>query len=266
MTSAPHPSGAGAGTDRDARAPGNEANRNGARGTPRYLRVRLVVALAVIATALAGLVALDARDPDSTSPGRGTDRSVAAKSQFDEAFGSFGPITRSGRGSSTIPLPEGASAGIVTATYEGPGFFDVGFRKGRTSYPLISWVAVRGPYRGEVPFGLFSWPQADSLRVWTGQGPWTVTIAPVSSADELPQAVSGTDGAVFLYTGDRAGWVFDQKHGSDRLFVYQAIHLTPGHLPTQLHWMIEGSQTVHLAAGPSVVVVSTRGGWSATAK
>ena len=272
MTTAPHPSGTAAGPVTDATAAGKEPDRNGRGRKPWYRRFRYVAPLAVVGVVVAGVVAWGVQDRDTASPRHRTGSTGAEANPYDRAFGSFEPITASGSGRGTIPLPAGARAGIVTATYEGSGFFDVGFPP---AYSLLStWVGVRGPYHGSVPFGLsYEKPQAHSLTVWAweGRGRWQVTIAPVSSAEELPAAVSGTEDAVFLYSGEHTRWVFSRKPDSDRLWITRvAATPRPRNIPTT--WEIPGSSyVVYLGGylggvGPSVVTVTTHGGWSATAK
>lgn len=205
--------------------------------------------------------------PATTSP-NDTGGPPTTTAPEDRSFGSFEPATTSGSGRDTVPMPEGASVGMVTATYDGSGLFDVGFVRGRNAFPLISWTAVTGPYDGSVTFGLFDRPQARSLTVWADEGSWEVTIAPLSSAEELPDTVTRTGDAVFRYSGEPTRWVF-RKRGTDRLIVIQGV-ASPASTPPARAWttVVWGtSETVTLGeSGASVVAVSADGRWSATAQ
>lgn len=246
-------------------AVGTEAVQERRAARPWYRRARYVAPLLAVAAVLALVVALGVRGSETGSPPSGSGGSPAATDPQDGAFGSFEPTTASGTGRDRVPLPEGASVGVVTATYEGSGYFDVGFVRGKNAFPLISWTGVRGPYAGSVTFGLFDRPQSDSLTVWADGGPWRVTIAPISSAGELPSSVEGTKDAVFRSSGEPDRWVFT-KQGADRLIVIEAVPATSSsRLPRAWTTVVDGtSAAVRLGgAGPSVVAVSADGGWSA---
>ena len=266
MTIAPHSPGKALGTSTEATATDAEAHHDRIVTGPWYRRIRYVAPLVAIAMAVAVVLALSVRGSETTSPRSGTGNTTTALTPYDKAFGSFEPVTASGHGRGTIPLPPGARIGVITATHQGSGFFDVGFRRGMSAFPLISWVGVDGPYHGSVTFGLFDRPQADSLTVWAEDpSSWQVTIAPLSSAEELPTTVSSTEDAVFRYSGERTRWVF-RKRGANRLLVVQAAPDKAG----RWAWttIVDGSwETLTLGGhGPSVVAVHADGGWSATVK
>lgn len=249
---------------------------------PWYTRGRYGLLLLATAVVVTGVVALKVQGPDATSPGRETGSANAEAPDhvstpgdrlYDEAYGWFEPITMTGTGTTTIPLPEDSTAGIVTAYYDNHGYFDVEFL-----FPhdrSTSLIATPGPYRGTVAYGphtIGDEKMPDSLRVWT-TGAWEVTVAPISSAEQLPPTASGVD-AVFLYDGDGAVLVVEHQDRRDRVLSVlqwrvsprpgQDFPVTPkgfAYLKTDRY-----SETVRLAPGPSVVTIDAFGRWSARLK
>lgn len=176
-------------------------------------------------------------------------------------------------------MPAGDStAGIITAQYSGPGSLDVGFQLETTYLSLIWPPPGGGPYSGSAAYGLQTFhlygnhgEMPDSLSV-SADGPWEVTIAPISSAEELPTRASGVD-AVFLYNGDGADLVV--KHQLPRRLALSVSQwgLDPG--PGLNFHVIKGfaslktdrySETWRLAPGPSVVTIDSFDRWNARIK
>lgn len=244
------------------------------RQRSRYGLLLLAVAVAV----LVAVVAVKAQEPDPTSPGRETGStsteaipahvSDPTDRPYDEAFGWFEPIVMAGTGTTTIPLPEDSTAGIVTVHYENHGYIDVEFLFPRNR--STSLIATSGPYHGTVAYGphtIGDEEMPDSLRVWA-TGSWEVTVAPLSSAQELPAATGGREDAVFLYSGDGTDWVLEHRAV---LLVFQwGPDRAPGEPLLPWHEAPRHSHTVHLAPGPSVVTVESPGNssneWSASVR
>jgi hypothetical protein len=232
--------------------------------------MRYVVPVVAVATVVAVVVALMVWGSETASEQKQNDTGAQATvttRAYDAAFGSFDPVTASGTGTDTVPLPQGARYGVITASYDGSGFFDVGFRRGLSAFPLTSWIGVEGPYHGTVPFGLFHKTPADELTVWAADdGPWRVTISPISAADELPATVAGDSDAVFRYNGGQTSLVM-RKRGADRLLVAEVAGRPTVHALGGAQIIDHRSGVVRLAgSGPSVVMVSADGGWTATVK
>lgn len=167
--------------------------------------------------------------------------------------------------------PEAWNGGVITAHYEGPGGFDI-WTRWNSPNVVVSWkppymYLESGPYSGTFTYGLNWGGGITSLKVGSAEsGPWEVTVAPVSSAEELPRESSGTGDAVFLYSGDGADLVLDFRVVGDRdFFVDQSL---PGGARTVLVPPANrsGTRRGHLAPGPSVVSITTRGDWKATIK
>lgn len=228
-------------------------------GRSRWPLVLLGVLVGVSLVAATVLVVVLVRDSGSPRVGG----LAPPPSAYDQAYGTFEPVTTSGSGDARIALPAGASAGIVTVRADGPGLFDIGFQSpsGNQVRSLLGLARVPTPYAGTVTFGLQLGAKRQVLHVWT-DGPWQVTIGPVSSAPVLDAETRGTGPAVYRYDGDAAEWAV--THEGQGGFVVQqwragsttGLQLAIGKGPFR-------STTVSLP-GPSVVVVFTRDSWSIT--
>lgn len=234
----------------------------------------LLLAVAVAVAVLVAVVAVKVQEPNPTSPGSTSTQgkpdhvSEPADRPYDEAFGWFEPIVMTGTGTTTIPLPDDSTAGIVTLHYENHGYIDVEFLFPRNR--STSLIATSGPYHGTVAYGphtIGDEEMPDSLRVWA-IGSWEVTVAPISSAQELPAATGGREDAVFLYNGDGTDWVLE--HEAVLLVFQWGPDRAPGEPLLRLHEAPRHSHTVHLAPGPSVVTVESPGNsskeWSASTR
>jgi hypothetical protein len=133
---------------------------------------------------------------------------------------------------------------------------------------------VRGPYDGTVLFGNTFLPDAPggshtADRSWSlsvsadpdSTVPWRVTIAPISSAEELRATASGTGDDVFLYDGEFAE-IHLRHHpaGStdDFGFAQWLLDRHEGDSPRMAQY--------YVFPGPSVVAVAAPGRWSVTVR
>jgi hypothetical protein len=232
-------------------------------GRARWILGLVVPLVALVAVVLAVLVRTSPEDaPSRVEEGGGTAPSPTA---YDEAYGAFESFETTGTGTRRIALPARAKAGIVTARYDGPGAFDVGYlqRSGQApaAWSLIAWTGAQTPYRGSVPFGLDRRIPARSLWVWA-DGPWVVTISPLSSADVLPATASGTGDAVFLYDGEAAEWAVEHEGpGYFAIRQWRADGWADRSLSSGVGSYVESARAL---AGPSVVSVHADGPWSIT--
>lgn len=276
MSLSPHPHSADVETGSRTTPQGRDTPADALACRPWYRRARYGLPLLVIAAIVPVVVALIVQDSDTTPRGAGS--ATAESNPYDEAFGTFEPITRSGTGDSEIRLPaEAWNGGIITAHSEGPGHFDIATRW-HSPNNVVPWkppymYRESGPYSGTFTYGL-DWGRSikrlevdwEGLNDSTDGGPWEVTVAPISSAEELPGEASGTGDAVFLYSGDGADLVLDFRVVRDRdFFVAQRL---PGGVFTVLVPPADrsGTRSVQLAPGPSIVSITTRGDWKATIK
>jgi hypothetical protein len=280
MATSPHPSPTNPERDVVQQSPGLRTKGDDTtaarhhRVTPR--KGLLLVALVIFVVIAVSWVALVRQGSDTTSPGASTGAAPSESNPYDSAYGTFPPVTTAGRGRATIPLPAGGrTTGIFSWRTSPNSFFDAVLRADdgtRVDWPL-------GPLdvsTGSVPYGLApvqpSDPDAvlDSITVRT-QGPWSVTIGPISSAEELPVAgATGLGLRTFLHSGPAAEWVITHRPHPrlwDGVSAYQWLvgahpppHFPEPHMPSLEPYA--RSQPLRLLGGPSVVVISAWSRWT----
>jgi hypothetical protein len=203
---------------------------------------------------------------------------------YEAVYGTFEPISRSGRGEAVVALPRSTNAGILTMKVSS-GRFDV-TGTAANSFDLgslIGWTGGTAPYRGSTAFGLsdsafhLSDPDFGLKYLHIGADPaasWTLTVKPISSAAELPAAASGTGNAIFLYSGDASEWLLEYS-GSGYFWVGQQLLGTgstgpwttrPSPQPLAVETGKNHRGTVAAMAGPSVVIIKAEGRWRVTAQ
>jgi hypothetical protein len=179
----------------------------------------------------------------------------------DTTYGTFAPVTQTGTGDSVIPLPPGATAGIVTASHDGSSNFSVQTLDAANQPTLDLLVNTIGAYAGSQAFGMqttFGEPGA-TVKV-SADGNWTITIAPISSALEL--APTGAGDAVFLYSGGAANLTL--SHDGDSNFAVSQFNDDAFNLGLLVNEIGAYQGTVPLSAGPSVITIDANGNWTAT--
>ena len=216
----------------------------------------LVVLSIIVSSASAGhstAVPASAVDPViSTSPASATKTAAPVKkpvatvqSWADSNYGTFIPVTQTGKGDNIITLPAGAKAGIVTATHDGSSNFSLSVLDASNASTGQLLVNTIGAYKGT------------TIQI-TADGNWTVTISPISAAPTLIPAGAGD--AVFLYSG-KAGKLTATHDGSSNFTVSEetgeAFH--DGLLVNEIGAY---SGTVPLSSGPSLIVVGADGKWT----
>lgn len=178
---------------------------------------------------------------------------------FTEAYGTFTTISKSGSSPAVITLPTGftgVKGAVVTATYAGSSDFVVQGLDA-SDLPTGDLLVDRvGHYSGTTSLIPSLGATPTQLKI-DASGPWTVRIAPVSTAPALHLPVTGRGDAVYLYTGEAARWRI-RNNGSSN-FVVQL----DGDFPEVLV-NVTGAYdgTVPTIAGPSVVSIRSDGSWS----
>lgn len=153
----------------------------------------------------------------ASAPAKAADAATTVLSWADKKYGTFAPITQSGRGDNILTLPVGAKAAIVTATHNGSSNFSLSVLDAANSPTGDLLVNTIGAYTGTTAYGFTAFGVGTSLQV-TADGTWTITISPVSSGPTL--ATSGTGDGVFLYSG-KAGKLTATYSGSSNFTVSQ---------------------------------------------
>lgn len=183
-----------------------------------------------------------------------------AKSALNDTYGTFAPVVKAGASDTVIKLPAGIKAGIATMTYKGSSNFIVEVLDSSNQSTGDSLANEIGSWHGTSAFGLSSLGNAAAKIQVQGQGSWTITISPVSSAPEItfPAVKKGT--GVFIYTGSADTWAFTHN-GSANFIVstYGTDGSTNGGLVNEIgHY----SGTVPAQAGPALITVLADGTWT----
>lgn len=197
-------------------------------------------------------------EPAAEAPAEDTN---TVQSWADDTFGTFDTITETGTGDNLITLPEGAKAGIVTATHDGGSNFVVNALDASNAATGDLLVNTIGAYNGISVYGFNSFGDATTLEV-NADGNWTITIAPISTAPAL--VASGTGDGVYLFDGP-AGKITATHDGSSNFVVLEETGETfsMGLLVNEIGTY---SGTVPLSAGPSVISVQADGNWTLLAE
>jgi TM2 domain-containing membrane protein YozV len=185
---------------------------------------------------------------------------ATVQSWADKTYGTFAPVTQTGKGDNIIALPAGSKAGIVTATHDGSSNFALSVLDASNASTGQLLVNTIGAYKGTTAYGFNSLGKGTSIQV-TADGNWSITIAPVSAAPTL--VASGAGDSVFLYSG-AAGKLAATHDGSSNFTVTEETGkaFQYGLLINEIGAY---SGTVPLSAGPSAIVVGADGNWTLNA-
>jgi hypothetical protein len=198
-------------------------------------------------------------EPAETTTGDGSESAEPTSNAYDESFGTFAVVSKSGRGDAIIKLPSGASAGLVTLTHSGSSNFvaEVLDKHNKSTGDLL--VNEIGAYSGTTAFGFGMTDGGVKIKLMA-DGHWTARIAPISSAPKLGASASGKGDKVLLYDGE--GGDFKITHNGRSNFV---VNQQTGELPNlAVNEIGKYSGVVPLEEGPSVVLIKADGKWSAT--
>jgi hypothetical protein len=197
-------------------------------------------------------------EPVAEEPAQETD---TVQSWADDTYGTFDTVTQSGTGDNLITLPEGAKAGIVTATHDGGSNFVINGLDASNASTGDLLVNTIGAYSGISVYGFNSFTDATTLEV-KADGNWTITITPISTAPAL--VASGTGDGVYLFDGP-AGKLTATHDGSSNFVVLEETGETFS-LGLLVNEIGTYSGTVPLSSGPSVISVQADGNWTLLAE
>ena len=231
-----------------------------------------LVVLSIVVSSVSGgrnaTVPTSAGDPITSSAPVAAEKSPApaekpvktVQSWADSAFGTFAPVTQTGKGDNIIALPTGAKAAIVTATHDGSSNFSLSVLDASNASTGQLLVNTIGAYKGTTAYGFTALGKGTTIQV-TADGNWTIVITPVSAAPALVPA--GIGDGVFLYSG-QAGKLAATHDGSSNFTVTEETNkaLQFGLLINEIGTY---SGTVPLSSGPSVIVVGADGNWTLAA-
>jgi hypothetical protein len=169
------------------------------------------------------------------------------------AYGSFAPITKKGKGDGVVKLPAGVEAATVKATHKGSSNFSIeAMDSGNDMTDLL--VNTIGSYSGKT---MYSEGSPAKLKV-TADGPWTITIAPVSTAKVFAASADGKGDSVLLWDGGAVDWAL--KHSGKSNFAIKFIGTEGQDLLANDIGKYSG--VVPTSEGPAVVIVTADGAWS----
>ena len=231
------------------------------------------VVLSIIISSLSGghnaTVPTSAVDPASSNAPASVDKTPAApankpvetvQSWADSTFGTFAPVTQTGKGDNIVTLPAGAKAGIVTATHNGSSNFSLSVLDASNASTGQLLVNTIGAYSGTTAYGFTSLGTGTTIQV-TADGNWSITISPISAAATMTP--SGAGDGVFLYSG--AAGKLAVTHDGTSNFVVTEETGKAFHFGLLINQIGAYSGTVPLSSGPSVIVVGADGHWTLTA-
>jgi hypothetical protein len=225
-------------------------------------RKRVLTTYSIGAVALAAVVAVIALIASLTGGARAeADETPAASDTAQEwantTFGDFAAETHRGEGNALIPLPDGARAGLLTARHTGDGDFWLTLRGADNERTGEQPVVTTGDYQGTTVWGIHNNADATALQV-TADGAWTITIAPINAAKDLPATGHGLGDAVFLHDGTARA--LTATHEGTGVFTVTSITEDP--LATTALATHTGpfTGTAHIGSMPTVIAVTSTGG------
>lgn len=255
----------------DRPAPQNAITRVQDYSLRRALVTVLLMLAAVIAIALAVShllrPTLNVPATSPSLPGRLSWRTAgpepaprdAAATQIKDSYGSFAPLTASGKGPALLVLPDGVTSGLIKATHSGTSRFEVTCLSASGQETADYPVTASGNYEGTTVFGVARRDAAHQLLVEHSEGEsWTLTVSPVFTATPLQLPASGVGDHVFLYVGAADQW--RMIHSGERTFYAFQFH-AEGWLPALVIHYGPVDDFVQVNAGPSVITVESNGPW-----
>jgi hypothetical protein len=179
----------------------------------------------------------------------------------ERRFGTFTPFVIDGTGPKVITLPPDVTTGALTVSHTGSGPFSIVAldQAGASTGELI--IDMAGDYSGIVPFGLQGvGTVAKSLTV-TSDGTWSLSFAPLTSVPTITLPSAGTGDRIFRYSGPAGDWKFTNSTPNMNTFEVRQYFAD---LAVDSAYSGDGifSGPGPVNAGPSVIVISSRGKWT----
>jgi hypothetical protein len=229
---------------------------------PQRRRWLLTLVAAPVAVACLGVVAVlqaaddaapTAADAQPRGPQRATVPQVPAESELPDTFA---PIVLQGTGSTVQPVAipaTGSGHVILTAEHAGSSNFVV-WTMQTPAAPNELAINEIGAYRGSVLVAA----TATAVDV-KSDGPWTITLRPLSDAEAFDTSVTGTGNAVLRYAGKR-GMASVAHAGVGKVALWEY----PDERPARLLLLESGEYTGERAvsAGPNTLIIEADGDWT----
>jgi hypothetical protein len=122
-------------------------------------------------------------------------------------------------------------------------------------------VNTIGNYTGNTAFGFGLGKAPVTLKV-TASGPWTVKIAPISTAPALASPASGMGDAVYQWTGKATTWTISNTGTGNFTVTTEGSGLIGHDLLVNEIGSYHGA--VPVKAGPAVAIITSDGMWTIT--
>jgi hypothetical protein len=179
-----------------------------------------------------------------------------------EQFSTFSPFSVDGTGNSAITLPPGVASGALTVSYHGSGPFAIVPLDSTGASTGERIVDTVGDYTGIVPFGLYGvGTVAKSLTVTAG-GSWSISFAPLSTMPTITLPSTGSGDRIFRYEGRVGDWMITNTAPDGETFEVRQYF---GDQTMDSAFSGDGAFSGQgpVNAGPSVIVVTSSGDWTA---
>lgn len=217
----------------------------------------VLVIVAIVALALHNIRVAQSSLLTSSTPTPTPTRTITPSAEPSPEPGAttsadFEPVTISSDGSQRVVLP--ATSGVVRmeAGQSSSLIVNVVDDQGMPTGDLL--VNAEGGYQGTTVYGLAS-DDGVALQI-NAQGPWKLTVEPVSSLPELMMPAQGHGDAAFRYTGP-AAWL-SYSHPGEGLFVLSDYGLSD---PVVVNELGAATGDFSISAGTHLVVIRAEGEW-----
>lgn len=179
---------------------------------------------------------------------------------YDDTFGSFPTVNKTGKGDAIVALPPGVKAAMVTMSYQGSSNFSVTILDANNQPTGDLLVNAIGKYAGSTAWGLKSIGNPAAKMRIGASGEWTLVMQPISQAPKLGGAEKGRGDKVFLFDGAASDWAITHV-GKSNFAVIQTGGTFPNLAVNQIG---NYNGVVPFSAGPSVVEITADGSWTLT--
>jgi hypothetical protein len=178
-------------------------------------------------------------------------------------FSTFAPFRVDGTGDSAITLPPEVVSGALTVSHDGSGPFAIVALDDSGAPTGERIVDAVGDYAGVVPYGLHGvGAVAKSLTV-TSDGSWSISFAPISSIPTITLPSTGSGDKVFRYDGRAGDWMITNTGPDGKTFEVRQYY---GDIAFDSAYSgeVACSGRGPVNAGPSIIVVTSSGDWTAS--
>lgn len=194
-----------------------------------------------------------------TGGGSGAVDLSAAQQWAEQEWGTYEKFTKSGTGNAEFELPEGITAGIVTATHTGSSIFFVDIEDAADGSYIDAPFITSDNFSGSAPWGLDSWTDVKKPKVKVeSSGEWTLEFTSVASAPEFTG--EGTGPGLFLYAGN--GGTFTATHDGTSNYIVKQQSKGDSYAKLLINEIGVWSAPVTLQPGPGIIIVDADGKWS----